>query len=254
MDKLEIMQPVGFPLRQDRIEFMQTALRNGIIMLGKAINSGAPANAYIVSGCVFSISGGTYSVTAGIMVFNGEPCAVPAHSGSTNTNYYWYIDEENANTAQTFADASSQYPDHTRQAKIGASASGSTYTTNTGSGLWIPTANVPGLTPAWIDMSPLNGWTTNVVGYYHAAYRIFPESGRVELRGAIENPLTPATADTFFTLPSAPAKAIAFLARLFSPSNGTSQIDIDTSGNIKADHTLAAGTFISLEGLYFYLS
>jgi hypothetical protein len=250
MDKLSIMDGVGFPLAQDDFDDMQTALREGIIGLGKAINPNA--SSYIVSGCSIVIDPTfthVFALGPGAVVINGEPCVVVGSTGATNAEYYWYIDEQNSGSSVTFEDTGTHNPYLTRQAKLGSHANDATYTANVASGLWVPMAQVLKIVPDWIPIPAYtNGWAASGAAYY----RIWG-NGKVELKGAADGTLQSGIAA--FTLPAGTWPPDDFY-KLTMVTNGSNfeigYVHITSAGVVNLITTTY--DLVKLDGITFYIS
>lgn len=78
MNKFNPYHLGGWKVKSDEIMYLQDAVNQPLIKTFLSLNSGV----FILSGCVRSVAGGTTSVTAGFIVYEGEVCEVPAHSFS----------------------------------------------------------------------------------------------------------------------------------------------------------------------------
>lgn len=106
MDKLDLTHTGGFPLRQDRLAFMQESIRLAIGHLGngvQALVSYDPSqqpqfvDGYVIYGCKITNNGdGTATVAAGAVFLNNQVYQVDDHTItlSTSANRWYYFMEE----------------------------------------------------------------------------------------------------------------------------------------------------------------
>lgn len=107
MDRLNLSEIGGFPLRQDRLLFMQNSIIKTFENIGRAhqvfltmdAGTGQPlfGNAYVLHGCVITDNGdGTLSVTSGAIFQENEVFDVFAHTiaKSTSGNVVYHFNQE----------------------------------------------------------------------------------------------------------------------------------------------------------------
>lgn len=98
MNLLNLTAPGGFPLRQDRLNFLQEEVRLMFFQFAKAfIADGAAIPDVVVSGCDIELSGSNVVASEGLVYFNNELWYAPAASipvVATPIYQIWYYAEE----------------------------------------------------------------------------------------------------------------------------------------------------------------
>jgi hypothetical protein len=81
MNKLNLTSAGGFPLRQDRLEFLQIEVRAMLAGIAEAFNTNTDAlDGLVIHGCEIAQSGANVVATAGLVYFNGELWTAPAQT------------------------------------------------------------------------------------------------------------------------------------------------------------------------------
>lgn len=134
MNKIDWTQTGGFPLRQDRLKFMQDGIAEAFSHLGRGPKIALSydsnqkpifVNSYILHGCKVSDNGdGSASVAAGAIFHNGEVLAVEPHTLSLSVASYplYFFDLEVTDDpagVKEYFDGGSHATQKIRQAKLG---------------------------------------------------------------------------------------------------------------------------------------
>lgn len=260
MNKLNIMEGVGHPLRQDDFDFMQQCWSEGIKGLSSSYGTDEGSTyssqaVILLSGCQITDIGTQYSISEGYLVYKGEIVKVDAHVvnksvGDSNSDYAWVLTESNVGDPIIYSDATVHNVYKKRRVALEIYDSQIDYAI--GKNLrtvisWLQ-SNVYG---SYITIALKNGWVFNGREVGYAIIGFF----RVSLRGSLDS--SSLTDSVFATLPVGSRPNIDIYKPVSGYSNAlgdtyTFVLKVATNGDMSIlDNGAMPSAIWSLDGITF---